>query len=157
MTDPTTTDRMPSEKEWTDILAGLSVGSATDHPRFVAYDECYCLSRRDCAKMAQQLVRHFAPAETAQPGNSPTTTDRLREAVEILREHNRWRRGAEDLMQLTPGKIGAAIDAVCDLVPQVDERLAKAHALLLTIWPDGERCEHRVAREIFRTLAGGVE
>jgi hypothetical protein len=46
-----------------------------------------------------------------------TTTDRLREAVEILREHNRWRRGAEDLMQLTPGKIGAAIDTICDLVP----------------------------------------
>ena len=49
-----------TEKEWTDILAGLSLGDANDRPRFVAYDECYCLSRRDCAKMARQLVWHFA-------------------------------------------------------------------------------------------------
>lgn len=50
-----------SEKEWTDILSGLSLGDVNDRPRFAAYDESYCLSRRDCAKMAQQLVRHFAP------------------------------------------------------------------------------------------------
>jgi len=50
-----------SEKDWTDILAGLSVGDANDPPCFVAFDECYCLSRRDCKKMAQQLVRHFNP------------------------------------------------------------------------------------------------
>lgn len=56
---------MPTEKAWTDLLAGLSIGDVNDRPRFVAYDESYCLSRRDCAKMAQQLVRHFAPLEAS--------------------------------------------------------------------------------------------
>jgi len=50
-----------SEKDWTDILAGLSVGDANDRPRFIAFDECYCLSRHDCKKMAQQLARYFNP------------------------------------------------------------------------------------------------
>ena len=58
-----------SEKDWIDILAGLSLGDVNDRPRFVAYDESYCLSRRDCAKMAQQLVRHFAPR------TAPNTSD----------------------------------------------------------------------------------
>jgi hypothetical protein len=84
-----------------------------------------------------------------------TPIDRLREAVEILRMHNEWRRGAETPME-SPGVIGAAIDVVCELGPRLDERLAKASSLLLTIWPDGEKCEHRVAREIFKTLAGGA-
>jgi hypothetical protein len=88
--------------------------------------------------------------------NDPTPTDRLRDAVEILRVHNEWRRGAV-IPQESPGVIGAAIDVVCELVPQIDERLAKARAMLLTIWPDGEKCEHNVAREIFRTLAAGGE
>lgn len=56
---------MPTEKEWTDILAGLSLGDVSDRPRFVAYDESYCLSRHDCAKMAQQLARHFAPRQAS--------------------------------------------------------------------------------------------
>ncbi len=44
-----------------------------------------------------------------------------------------------------------------DAIEMRDERIAKAHALLLQIWPTGEQCEHRVAREIFKTLAGGGE
>ncbi len=44
-----------------------------------------------------------------------------------------------------------------DQVAETLGRMHKAHALLLQIWPDGEKCEHRVAREIFRTLAGGGE
>jgi hypothetical protein len=44
-----------------------------------------------------------------------------------------------------------------DAIEMRDERMASAHAMLLTIWPDGEQCEHSVAREIFRTLAGGRE
>jgi hypothetical protein len=95
--------------------------------------------------------------DEAKAMTDTTPTDRLREAVEILRMHNEWRRGSEVQMeQLNPGKIGAAIDAVCELVPQLNERMAKARTLLLTIWPDGEKCEHRVAREIFETLAGGA-
>jgi hypothetical protein len=60
-----------TEKDWTDILAGLSLGDVNDHPRFVAYDESYCLSRRDCGKMAQQLVRHFAPREASNAQDQP--------------------------------------------------------------------------------------
>jgi hypothetical protein len=86
----------------------------------------------------------------------PAPTARLLDAVETLRKHNEWRRGAETSME-SPGVIGAAIDVVCELVPQLDARLTKAHAQLLTIWPDGEKCEHRVARDIFRILAGGGE
>ena len=73
--------RVISEKEWTDILAGLSLGDVNDRPRFVAYDESYCLSRRDCAKMAQQLVRHFAPrtapnTEVCGPASGGSTAPR---------------------------------------------------------------------------------
>jgi hypothetical protein len=42
----------------------------------------------------------------------------LREAVEILRTHNEWRRGAV-IQQESPGVIGAAIDVVCELVPSI--------------------------------------
>jgi hypothetical protein len=48
----------------------------------------------------------------------PTPSDRLREAVEILRKHNEWRRGAV-IPQESPGVIGAAIDVVCELVPSI--------------------------------------
>jgi hypothetical protein len=48
------------EKEWTDILSGFSLGDVNDRPRILAFDESYCLSRHDCAKMAHQLVRHIA-------------------------------------------------------------------------------------------------
>jgi hypothetical protein len=48
-----------TEEEWTRLLTGLSLGDVNDRPKFVAYDESYCLSRHDCKKMAQQLVRHF--------------------------------------------------------------------------------------------------
>jgi hypothetical protein len=52
----------------------------------------------------------------------PTNSERLREAVEILREHNRWRRGAETRLCLPPGEIGAAMDVICDLVPSLLDR-----------------------------------
>jgi len=71
-----------TEKDWTDILSCLSLGDVNDRPRFVAYDESYCLSRRDCAKMAQQLVRHFAPRQASnatshQAGASPALVQTL--------------------------------------------------------------------------------
>jgi hypothetical protein len=49
---------------------------------------------------------------------TPTPAARLREAVEILRKHNEWRRGAV-IPQESPGVIGAAIDVVCELVPLI--------------------------------------
>lgn len=36
-------------------------------------------------------------------------------AVEVLRQHNRWRRG-EDIPQQDPKRIGEAIDSVCNQV-----------------------------------------
>jgi hypothetical protein len=38
-----------------------------------------------------------------------------KQAIKILRRHNRWRRGAEIPMQ-DPAKIGEAIEVVCDAV-----------------------------------------
>ena len=46
----------------------------------------------------------------------PTNEERLREAVEILRAHNIWRRGLDDVLPTSPAKLGAAIDVVCELV-----------------------------------------
>lgn len=37
----------------------------------------------------------------------------IAEAIKILREHNRWRRGA-DIPMLDPAMIGRAIEIVCD-------------------------------------------
>lgn len=48
--------------------------------------------------------------------SEPTPTSRLLEAVEILRQHNEWRRG-DAISMRTPGEIGAAIDTVVQLAP----------------------------------------
>lgn len=50
---------IPSTERWVEILLGLSLGDDNDRPKFVAYDECYGLSRRDCVKLAKQLTRTF--------------------------------------------------------------------------------------------------
>ena len=36
----------------------------------------------------------------------------IEEATEILRKHNEWRRGAEDIQPYAPSLIGEAIDVV---------------------------------------------
>ena len=60
-----------TEAQWVEILIGLSLGDCNDRPRFVAYDESYGLSRHDCKKMAQQLVRHFALRQASNPKADP--------------------------------------------------------------------------------------
>lgn len=57
----------------------------------------------------------------------------LTEAVQILRDHNAWRRD-KDCPPATPahnGKtIGLAIDLVCDVAPRILDHLKFAHAAL---------------------------
>lgn len=36
----------------------------------------------------------------------------IKQAIEILRTHNEWRRGAEDIQPYAPSVIGEAIDVV---------------------------------------------
>lgn len=40
----------------------------------------------------------------------------LREAIDILSRHNKWRRGAPRAKQIDPGKIGKAIDLAIDVL-----------------------------------------
>ena len=44
----------------------------------------------------------------------------LKEAIEILERHNKWRRGAE-IPQESPGELGIAIDTVLEAVMGKDE------------------------------------
>ena len=54
-----------------------------------------------------------------------------KQAIKILRLHNRWRRGAEIPMQ-EPAKIGKAIEVLCDAVEittaAIGEIVAAGHA-----------------------------
>ena len=67
--------------------------------------------------------------------SKPNPTSRFLEAVEILRQHNEWRRG-DAISMLTPGEIGAAIDTVVDLTPKIIK--AAEAAILLRRKP---RCQ----------------
>jgi hypothetical protein len=42
------------------------------------------------------------------------------QAIEILRQHNLWRRGSDDVPPTDPTLLGQAIDAVCDTAPLVE-------------------------------------
>ena len=44
----------------------------------------------------------------------------MNEIAAKLREYNRWRRGDEEIAQPDPGEIGKCIDAICDLVGQLE-------------------------------------
>lgn len=37
---------------------------------------------------------------------------KIKDAIEILKKHNRWRRGDETIEQMNPAEIGKAIDTV---------------------------------------------
>lgn len=54
---------------------------------------------------------------------TPTTSARLREAVALLVEHNKWRRGEDDSSMPSGGPnprlLGQAIDTVAQLVPEL--------------------------------------
>lgn len=52
----------------------------------------------------------------------------LTEAIEILREHNRWRRGAEDVTMADPKELGIAIDTVVGAYDDALERTVKVDA-----------------------------
>ena len=44
----------------------------------------------------------------------------MSEIVAKLREYNRWRRGDEGIAQPDPGEIGRLLDAVCEMVEQLE-------------------------------------
>lgn len=45
---------------------------------------------------------------------------KIDKAVQVLRKHNEWRKGAE-IPQLDPHEIGDAIDTVCNFVESITE------------------------------------
>jgi hypothetical protein len=53
----------------------------------------------------------------------PTTSERILEAVELLKSHNAWRRGEDDSAMPSGGTnpmlLGQAIDTIVDLVPEL--------------------------------------
>lgn len=52
--------------------------------------------------------------------SAPTQSERLLEAVDILRRHNEWRRcddGSTPMVQR--GHVGQAIDTIVELVPEL--------------------------------------
>lgn len=44
----------------------------------------------------------------------------MSEIAAKLREYNRWRRGDEEIAQPDPGEIGRLLDAVCEMVEQLE-------------------------------------
>ena len=50
----------------------------------------------------------------------------MNEIVAKLREYNRWRRGDEGIAQPDPGEIGKCIDAICDMVGQLERERDEA-------------------------------
>lgn len=44
----------------------------------------------------------------------------MNEIVAKLREYNRWRRGDEEIAQPDPGEVGRLLDAVCEMVGQLE-------------------------------------
>jgi len=73
----------------------------------------------------------------------PTNKQRLLEAVQILADHNKWRRGEDDssmpARDVSPMLLGQAIDTVVELVPglvdvpvtdEMVERAAKSYHTL---------------------------
>jgi hypothetical protein len=74
-----------------------------------------------------------------------------KQAIKILRLHNRWRRGAEIRMQ-EPGKIGKAIEVICDAVEittaAIGEIVAAGHACEDAL-DEAERMEG-IAREALK-------
>lgn len=55
--------------------------------------------------------------------SDPTESQRLLEAVLILKKHNAWRRGEDDSsmpdLDMHPRLLGQAIDTVVELVPEL--------------------------------------
>jgi len=45
----------------------------------------------------------------------------LKKAIEILEQHNKWRRGIVDDAEFNPSDIGKAIDAVVFLLPRLKQ------------------------------------
>lgn len=43
----------------------------------------------------------------------------LKEAIEVLEHHNRWRRGDDDLEMIDPKKVGVAIDTALHLLKEL--------------------------------------
>ena len=52
--------------------------------------------------------------------NEPITKDDIRDARNLLRRYNEWRRGAEREME-NPTEIGKAIDLACGVLERAEE------------------------------------
>lgn len=48
------------------------------------------------------------------------------DAIDVLREHNQWRRGEINVMPHFPREVGEAIDAACARIAQLEAELAAA-------------------------------
>ena len=89
----------------------------------------------------------------------------MSEIVAKLREYNRWRRGDEGIAQPDPGEIGRLLDAVCEMVEQLERErdMAEDERIDLAKQLRSEQERHAVcqnerdeARESLRILAGLV-
>jgi hypothetical protein len=58
----------------------------------------------------------------------PTRRERILEAIALLTEHNRWRRG-EEIDQQNPFKIGQAIDILGEVKDQLKESILHRQAV----------------------------
>lgn len=97
--------------------------------------------------------------------SDPTTSARLREAVALLVEHNKWRRGEDDSAMpsggVNPMLLGQAIDTVAQLVPEliaphaIEVTSAMIDAALLAWYgtPYPTKCDNPVADRIDMHLA----
>jgi cell division septum initiation protein DivIVA len=90
----------------------------------------------------------------------------MSEIAAKLREYNRWRRGDEEIAQPDPGEIGRLLDAVCEMVEQLererdmaeDERIDLAQQLR-SEKEQHAKCQNErdEAREIAARLAHFLE
>jgi len=57
----------------------------------------------------------------------PIETQDSREILNLIRQHNRWRRGDESLEMANPTELGHALDDVCNMIETQQRMIDMLH------------------------------